>query len=74
MGDTENKPDRSEPPQPPPADACPAPDVAVPPPSPGFTTSRCPICFSMMFGAHCKMVCPNCGYKEDCSDLFPPLA
>jgi hypothetical protein len=32
----------------------------------------CPICGTEMFGAHCKLICRNCGYREDCSDLFPP--
>lgn len=31
----------------------------------------CLICNSPMFGIHCKLVCPNCGYREDCGDLFP---
>jgi hypothetical protein len=31
----------------------------------------CPICEGLMFGVHCKLICRNCGYKEDCSDLFP---
>lgn len=30
----------------------------------------CPICGSMMVGLHCKLICENCGYREDCSDLF----
>ncbi len=34
----------------------------------GFT---CLLCDAPMFGAHCKLHCPNCGYREDCSDLFP---
>ena len=24
-----------------------------------------------MFNVHCKLICNNCGYREDCSDLFP---
>jgi hypothetical protein len=24
-----------------------------------------------MIGVHCKLRCDNCGYVEDCSDLFP---
>jgi hypothetical protein len=27
-----------------------------------------------MVGVHCKQICPNCGCKEDCSDLFPEAA
>ena len=34
-------------------------------------TFLCPICDGPMFGVHCKLICKNCGYKEDCSDLFP---
>ena len=35
-------------------------------------SSTCPICGNAMLGAHCKLICRNCGYREDCSDLFPP--
>jgi ribosomal protein L37E len=28
----------------------------------------CEICGSKMYGLHCKLVCPNCGYHRDCSD------
>ena len=28
----------------------------------------CEICATPMYGLHCKIVCPNCGYKRDCSD------
>jgi rubrerythrin len=28
----------------------------------------CEICGSEMYGLHCKLVCPNCGYRRDCSD------
>ncbi|MBI4582175.1 MAG: hypothetical protein HY718_20940 [Planctomycetes bacterium] len=31
----------------------------------------CPICGTEMYGVHCKRICPNCGYLEDCGDLFP---
>jgi hypothetical protein len=24
-----------------------------------------------MLGVHCKLICSNCGYREDCSDIFP---
>jgi hypothetical protein len=34
--------------------------------------STCPICGGALLGAHCKLICRNCGYREDCSDLFPP--
>jgi hypothetical protein len=29
---------------------------------------ECEICGTEMFGLHCKLVCPNCGYRRDCSD------
>jgi hypothetical protein len=29
---------------------------------------ECEICGTEMFGVHCKLVCPNCGYRRDCSD------
>src|SRR5215207_5461165 len=28
----------------------------------------CEICGSEMYGLHCKLVCPNCGFRRDCSD------
>jgi hypothetical protein len=28
----------------------------------------CEVCGEEMFGLHCKLVCPNCGYRRDCSD------
>jgi hypothetical protein len=29
---------------------------------------ECELCGGEMFGLHCKLVCPNCGYRRDCSD------
>ena len=29
---------------------------------------ECELCSTEMFGLHCKLVCPNCGYRRDCSD------
>ena len=29
---------------------------------------ECELCGGDMFGLHCKLVCPNCGYRRDCSD------
>jgi hypothetical protein len=26
------------------------------------------VCGTEMYGLHCKLVCPNCGYRRDCSD------
>jgi rubrerythrin len=28
----------------------------------------CERCGAVMYDHHCKIVCPNCGYKRDCSD------
>jgi rubrerythrin len=28
----------------------------------------CEICGTEMYGLHCKLVCPNCGYRRNCSD------
>ena len=37
---------------------------AVPEPS----GEECEVCGAEMYGLHCKLVCPNCGYRRDCSD------
>ena len=29
---------------------------------------ECELCGAEMFGLHCKLICPNCGYRRDCSD------
>jgi hypothetical protein len=29
---------------------------------------ECELCGTKMFGLHCKLICPNCGYRRDCSD------
>ena len=29
---------------------------------------ECEVCGTEMYGLHCKLVCPNCGYRRDCSD------
>jgi len=28
----------------------------------------CEICNTEMYELHCKLICPNCGFKWDCSD------
>ena len=33
-----------------------------------IVVERCEACGTGMYGLHCKLVCPNCGYKRDCSD------
>lgn len=44
--------------------------AAFPPPDGGWTESgvRCDLCETPMYELHCKLVCPNCGYKRDCND------
>jgi hypothetical protein len=29
---------------------------------------ECELCGTVMYDQTCKIVCPNCGYKRDCSD------
>ena len=29
---------------------------------------ECEVCSTEMYGLHCKLICPNCGYRRDCSD------
>jgi hypothetical protein len=31
----------------------------------------CPLCGACLVALQCKLLCENCGYREDCSDLFP---
>ena len=31
-------------------------------------SEECELCGTEMFSLHCKLVCPNCGYRRDCSD------
>jgi hypothetical protein len=31
-------------------------------------SEECELCGAEMFGLHCKLICPNCGYRRDCSD------
>lgn len=51
------------PPSPPPL---PAGSPYVPRPVPAV--HECEICGAVMFDHSCKIVCPNCGYRRDCSD------
>lgn len=30
----------------------------------------CDVCGAQMYSVHCKVICPACGYKRDCSDLW----
>jgi ribosomal protein L32 len=32
------------------------------------TVHECELCGTTMFDHNCKIICPNCGYKRDCSD------
>jgi hypothetical protein len=38
------------------------------PETPEPSGEDCEACGAEMFGLHCKLVCPNCGYRRDCSD------
>lgn len=37
---------------------------------PASATRECTICGGHVMELNCKRLCTNCGYKEDCSDLF----
>ena len=39
-----------------------------PAPTRASVGEKCEVCGAEMFGLHCKLVCPNCGYRRDCSD------
>ena len=52
-------------------------ESAAPPPGPADTHFRklevparhvCDICGVEMYDHNCKIVCPNCGYKRDCTE------
>ncbi|HEU0016437.1 MAG TPA: hypothetical protein VFQ45_22345 [Longimicrobium sp.] len=54
----------------------PSPEEA-PAPAPAYVPLRrreipsvhvCELCGTVMYDHNCKIVCPNCGYKRDCSD------
>ncbi|MDP8951367.1 MAG: hypothetical protein M3N18_03840 [Actinomycetota bacterium] len=32
------------------------------------SSEECELCGTEMFDLHCKLICPNCGYRRDCSD------
>ena len=34
-------------------------------------SEACPICGHGTEAVQCRLICRNCGYTEDCSDLFP---
>ena len=66
---------RAPPPEPAPAPPpAPAPVVPTPAPKPFFTPRQIPAehfcerCGTRMYDHNCKIVCPTCGYKRDCSD------
>jgi hypothetical protein len=69
--DPETKPTQTQEPDGPPSDTGGADaraggrPVEPQPPAP-----QCPVCGAALSGRHCKLVCLNCGYTEDCSDLF----
>jgi hypothetical protein len=46
-----------------------APAAAPGPPAAEVPTRHvCDLCGAEMFDHNCKIICPNCGYKRDCSD------
>jgi hypothetical protein len=62
---------RAPPPEPVPTSVSAASD----PPAPAPLKRReipsvhvCELCGTAMYDHNCKIVCPNCGYKRDCSD------
>ena len=36
--------------------------------APELPVEECELCGTEMLGLHCKLICPNCGYRRDCSD------
>jgi hypothetical protein len=40
----------------------------VPPAGEAGSAEECEVCGARMFGLHCKLVCPRCGFRRDCSD------
>ena len=36
--------------------------------APEASGEECEVCGTEMYGLHCKLVCPTCGYRRDCSD------
>jgi len=30
--------------------------------------NECDICGALMLEFNCELICPNCGYKRDCTD------
>ena len=64
---------RAPPPEP---AAAPPPSAEAPQPSYPAPLRRreipsvhvCELCGTTMYDHNCKIVCPNCGYKRDCSD------
>jgi rubrerythrin len=54
-----------------PSDARPADQQVAPRETVSGEVPTCPLCGGLLSGRHCNLVCPNCGYTEDCTDLFP---
>lgn len=65
MSDTPRAPRHDEPTEPPARPSTPEREA------PACNPTTCPICGAPLVGVHCKLMCENCGYREDCSDLFP---
>lgn len=67
-------PDPTPAPEPPPTPAPPPSPEPAPPRGSPFrlrevpTRHDCEMCGTVMYDHNCKILCPNCGYKRDCSD------
>lgn len=62
---------RAPPPDPAAASAAGPPDPPLPAPLRRReipSVHVCELCGATMYDHNCKIVCPNCGYKRDCSD------
>lgn len=47
-----------------------APDAGVQRHAGSEPDRTCDLCGATMYEVHCKLICPACGYKRDCTDLW----
>ncbi|HET7377459.1 MAG TPA: hypothetical protein VFK30_12170 [Anaerolineae bacterium] len=45
------------------------PQVKIDPSNPRQADTYCWVCGAAIVDVHCKIVCKNCGFMRDCSDL-----